>query len=173
MFEHRTAPGSDSLLALYPGPVTLHPSRLKWVFIFVLMAFWIVCASLLHSLYGPALLSLTGVVAVSLVTLIIIMAITYGRGRPRLTLDADGVEILPPTGGTRRLRWSEITRFRSRLGFFAFHVDARAPEGRWDRFQRAYLGGRYRIWTDTFGLGAARFARLMNGWRERAMAQRH
>jgi hypothetical protein len=173
MFKDSPAAGADILLTLFPGPVTLYRSRLKWVCMFVFFAVYVLCLTillwpLLHRPPSLALMFLVGVIAVPALTLI--MAITFGRSMPRLTLDAEGLELLQPWGA-RRLYWSEVTKFRSYMGL-AFHVDVRPPKGSWDRFQRVYLGSRHRMWTETFGLGAMRFARLMNAWRERAIAQR-
>jgi hypothetical protein len=175
MFRNESALGAN-ILTLYPGPVTLYPSGLKWVCIFLFYVLSVGCSALLlwpslHQLAGQALLHLAGVVAVPVVLLVLIVAITYGRGRPRLTLDAEGIELLHPLWGCRRLHWSEITRFRSYLGL-AFRVDVSPPKGSWDRFRRTYLCADHRIWTDTFGLDAKDFARLMNAWRERAMTSR-
>jgi hypothetical protein len=101
---------------------------------------------------------------------IFLAAIMLGRDLPRVKLDVEGVEISHALWRVYRMRWSEVARFRSYL-FLAFHVDTKPPDGRWDRFQRAWLRGDYRFWTDTFGLGAKDFACLMNAWRERALAQ--
>jgi len=100
-----------------------------------------------------------------------VLATNLGRGFPQLRLDREGLDVsVSKKRRHYRVRWSEAAQFRS-FWCLAFHVDARPPQNRWDTFNRAYLGGNHRLWFDTFGLGAKDFARLMNAWRERALAE--
>jgi hypothetical protein len=176
-------PWSDKALALlaqFPGPVTLLPSKLKWV---VLIVLWVVWAGLfilwfilrispaLPPLSGKALVALLGLAGLAVAPLLLAIfgaATTFGRGMPRLTLDIEGIEMRNIMRYCRR--WQEVEQFRSFL-FLAFFTDTSPPQERWDRFGRAYLAGKYRIWPDTFGLGAKNLTRLLNAWRERALAR--
>jgi hypothetical protein len=120
---------------------------------------------------GKALVALgmLGVLVVAPVLLMIYSAaITFGRGMPRLTLDIEGIEMRNIISYCRR--WQEVEQFRS-FPFLAFFTDTSPHQGRWDRFGRAYLAGKYRMWPDTFGLGAKNLTRLLNAWRERALAR--
>jgi hypothetical protein len=169
----RRGPWSDkvtALLAQFPGPVTFHPSKLKWIAFaiplaigdgFIIHVLW----STLPRLSGKALAMVGGFLVVPILLLIFLAAVTY---RQDISLDVEGFEFHLAFGRVYRIRWSAIARFGSFL-FWAFHLDTRPPSGRWDRFQRAYLAGDYIFWMDTFGLGAKGFARLMNAWRERAL----
>jgi hypothetical protein len=174
----RYRPWSDkvtALLAQFPGPVTLYPSKLKWVALFGPFTLLLACSILL---LWPALVHLSGndlaVVCGVFVAPILMMiwgaAATLGRGFPRLRLDREGLGVSLSKRGYYRVRWSEAAQFRS-FWCVAFYVDSTPPQNRWDGFNRAYLGGDYRLWLDTFGLGAKDFTRLMNAWRERALAE--
>jgi hypothetical protein len=173
----RHGPWSDKVAALltqFPGPVTLHPSKLKWVAFFVVVALPMVFGILLlwpelQRLSGKDMVIVAAFFIGPILGLFFVAVITFGRDLPRITLDAEGFEIRYPFS-TRYMHWSEVGQFYSFL-FLAFHVDTRPPHGRWDRYQRAYLGGDHRFWNDNFGLGAKNFVRLMNAWRERALAQ--
>lgn len=174
----RHGPSPDMVAALltqFPAPVILHPSKLKWVVLLALMAVLLGCSVLFLLPVFPHL-PIKGFVIVAIcmvapvLLLIVLAAVTLGRDMPRITLDTDGIEVSETLWGVYRWRWSEVGPFHS-FWFLAITTDTSEPRSGWDRFQRACLYAKYRIWTDTFGLGAKNLARLMNGWRERAMVQ--
>jgi hypothetical protein len=171
----RLSQKAAALLAQFPGPVTLHPSKAKWVVFFLIFALFLGYLTFFLWSHFPRLpmrtLLITGALAASPSLLMIFAAVvTLGRDIPRVRLDADGIETVD-LWHTRRLRWTEIERFRSFL-LLVVYEDARLPSGRWDSFHRAYLGGSYRMWIDYFGLGPRNLAALITAWRERALVQR-
>ena len=176
----RRGPWSDkvtALLAQFPGPVTLHSSKFKWRAFILSLAMWegfiiFVLWPTLPRLSGKALVMFGGFLVVPVLLMIFLAAITLWQDMPQIRLDIEGLEFHFAFRRVYRMRWSEIAQFGSFL-FLAFRLDTRAPCGRWDRFQRAYLAGDYVFWTDTFGLGTKGFVRLMNAWRDRALAEQH
>ena len=162
------------LLGRFPGPVTFHPSKLKWIVIAIILmvqlgfSMFLLWPDVSH-LTGRAIFALGAFLAVPTLLLAFVAAITLGRDTPRMRLHADGFEVIS-LWGEYRMNWSEVGRFRSFL-LLIFHVDTQPVGGRLDKFHRAYLCGNYRIWNDAFGLGPKNFAHLMNAWRERALSQ--
>jgi len=90
---------------------------------------------------------------------------TLGRDIPLWKLDTEGIEFIGWRG--YRVRWQDA-EFCSLLSL-AILVDRSPPHGRWDRFQRAYLGGNYRVLMTPLGLSGKNLVRLLNAWRERAL----
>jgi hypothetical protein len=162
-------PDTSEILSRFPGPVTLYPSRKKWL---------LVCA-------GSALFAIGGVWMVrsgewmgwlpliffSLVALVAAVAMLPGAGA--LTLGREGFEI---TNLFRRhpTRWQDALRFTT----------ARIPPAtqRWvvydDTSQSAKriakinveVVGRNAALPDTYGLSPDDLGHLMMRWRERALA---
>jgi hypothetical protein len=164
---------SVALLAQFPGPVTLHPTRLRKIMFFAFAAYGL--AGTILYLWMLAFVSIKSFgfafgfpVVFSALLVSSLAAISLARGFPRVSLDAEGYEI-HYIFGVDRMYWSGVRQFRSFL-FLTLYTDTRPPRGSWDRFGRTYLGNNHRAWTDSFGLGARNFARLMNAWRERALA---
>lgn len=95
------------------------------------------------------------------------------KGLPELTLDAEGFSVRYPWGTTRKL-WREASRFKSKAILQAIFIDrvvfhdASRPTGFWGRLWRAVN------FNDTglpnIYLWARPLARLMNAWREQALA---
>jgi hypothetical protein len=159
----------SEILSRFPGPVTLYPSRKKWLLVFA----------------GGALFASGGVwmirsgewtgwfplVIFALVVVIAAVAMLPGAGA--LTLDREGFEI---TNLFRRHRtsWQDALRFAT----------ARIPPAtqRWVVYDdlghsakqlakiNVEIVGRNAALPDTYGLSSDDLGQLMTEWRERALA---
>jgi hypothetical protein len=158
------------ILSRFPGPVTLYPSRIKWLLVFTASALFAV---------GGFWMTKTGdgsgwfvLIFFSLGALIAAAAMLPGAGG--LTLDRDGFDI---TSLFRRHR----TRWRDAAGFEA----ARIPRAHqkmvvYDDITQSTksiaklnvgLVGRNSGLPDTYGHSADNLAQLMAQWRERALRE--
>jgi hypothetical protein len=159
-----------TILSRFPGPVTLHPSRVKWLLVFTIGALFAV---------GGFWMIKTGdgsgwfvLICFGLGALIAAAAMLPGAGG--LTLDRDGFET---TNLFRRHR----TRWRDAAGFEA----ARIPRAHrkmvvYDDITQSTksiaklnvgLVGRNSGLPDTYGHSADNLAQLMAQWRERALRE--
>jgi hypothetical protein len=166
----------DTILARFPGPVTLYMSRLKRLLMVVIGApVAVLCAWILFA--GHAHLSDRGGAAV-----IVGIAMLWAGGtaiagafmlrRPgmgSMTLDLDGFETSGLYGNVDRIRWRDVTEFELRpfpkFGGGSFELVARA-----DLLNAPSVP----IWgmlPDNYGLTEAEIVRLMNEWRARALAR--
>jgi hypothetical protein len=147
-----------TILATFPGPVRLAPSRLKWGVIFVI--------GLVFSLAGVAMLTDEGAagwsaIAVSTAIALLAAAMLWLPRAGGLVLDRDGFEVLS-LGTRQRTRWEDADNFRSgwqtgrSLGRTVLYDDARL---------KGFLPGRL---PETYGMGAHDLALLLTAWRERA-----
>jgi hypothetical protein len=170
MAQYPLSMKAAAILNQFPGPVTLHPSRLKWTVFFVPMAMiaglgaWSMWdgatqADWWEIGWGLYLLLIGGTLAAMSVAATLTNFMT-------LTLDAEGLRY-------RRYRclWKNADRFGAvwstvpGLNTIVFH-DAMRPVGFWYS-----IGGMNVRLGDTFGLRADDFASLLTAWRERALAQ--
>jgi hypothetical protein len=164
------SPAPDAILVRFPGPVTLYPSRRKWLLVFAGCAvfavggFWMIRDGDLRGWFVLIFFGLGVLVA----------AVAMLPGAGALTLDAEGFEA---TNLFRRHR----TRWQDTTGFQA----ARIPPAQQklvvydDVTQSAKtlaqvnvgIVGRNAALPDTYGLSADDLAQLMAQWRERALAR--
>ena len=168
-------------LSQFPGPVTLHPSKLKWSVLFfgttliALMGAWdfwdgsVHMEDYEHMIRGPFLLIVGGLGAA-------LMGIGLVTKSMFLTLNATGFECGFVWSRMRR-SWRDADRFtavtmmvKGITQYFVAFDDATRTAGFWNAVALA-IDGRNRRLPDTYGLKAADLARLMTAWRERALAQ--
>ena len=158
----------SQILSRFPGPVTLYPSRRKWLLVFVGgVSFAIGGAFMVRSSEAMGWLPL---IFFSLVALVAAVAMLPGAGA--LTLDRDGFEV---TSLFRR----HHTRWQDAHGFAA----ARIPPAtqRWAVYDdisqsgkrlakiNVEIVGRNAALPDTYGLSPDDLGNLMMLWRERAV----
>lgn len=158
------------ILDEFPGPVALHQTKTIWLFIF---AFLSIGTFVFVWMIWPHRFGLT-TKAVLLLGLILLMlwapfvvgaAFRVAKGLPRMVLHAEGFGPLHASGFSG-IRWAEVAGFSSVPLLVLLRYKAPAP-GLWKKMNRALFLPAY------FGLRAADLARLMNAWRERALAQQH
>jgi hypothetical protein len=166
----------DAILARFPGPVTLHVSRLK--FLGLLAASLGFVAALLYMLDDGALSpsatlkAWLGIVVFGMCALVAAVMLLPGAGG--LTLGADGFARIT-LFMTFRKPWRQVGSFtvvqyslrRGRtIRFVGYDDDALAPDNRNRR-----MTGRNAALPDTYGLAHEDLASLMSQWRARALAQ--
>ena len=165
-----------AILAKFPGPVTLQPSKAIWVFVFLV---GLICAGLsaLPLLlppptggWGPGLyitvgfFLLLGVLGIALPPIALV--------KVRMTLDAAGFEMRSVTF-TRRKQWKDARFFSTAtVGGMnrVVYVDS-TRHGFWAEVDGRFLGGPNALLVDTFGFTAGELAVLINRWRQRALSQ--
>ena len=161
------------ILSRFPGPVTLYPSKMKWLlvllgsFVFSIGGYWMIQEG--YTFWGWF-----DLIFFSLC--VIVTPIALLPGVSALTLDADGFEF-----GRCRYSWRDATGFapwdvppsgRNKMVVFDLPVPtnpvARAlVEG--DKILTGHTGGAL---PDTYGLAAQDLAELMVRWQESAIASR-
>ncbi len=157
-------------LSRFPGPVTLHPSRKKWLLVFLGGAVFSAGGILMirsGETVGWAVLVFFALVA-------IVAAAVMLPGAGRLVLDRAGFEAKVLFRGYRK-RWSDTRGFvattipgpgNTRL---VAYDDLTQGGGMMNDLNVA-ITDRNAALGDTFGLSADDLARLMEQWRERALA---
>lgn len=163
------------ILASFPGPATLHPSRRKFVLAlagclaFAAVAIWLLQEGSL-SPAGTAKVWL-GLVVFGVCALVPAVMLLPGAGR--LTLDAEGFEQVS-LYVKRRVVWRDVGNFtvrpysmRGRTNHCVGYDDARL---RTDNMNRRMIG-RNAALPDAYGLSHDQLASLMTQWRARALAQ--
>jgi len=159
----------DSILARFPGPVTLDASRRKWALVllgsalFAAGGVWMLVDGeakgwFVFAVFGPGT---------------IVAAVALLPGACALTLDQDGFET---TTLFRRSRWD----WRGVTGFNVISVPktlvgfdhSGLNERRVAQLNAAVFGSSAAL-PDTYGLRSENLALLMALWRDRAMAGEH
>lgn len=150
---------SSDLLSKYPGPVTLHASRIKWLALSL-------CAILIGVFGAIGLFSHKVPVILSALTLIIIcipagLVVGYRvlSGRICITLDQSGFWIDKRV----QYKWADVRNFRSSLSSKIFFE--------WNKNSETSVW-RKAILPDTYGLTASNLIDLLEKWKERALASR-
>lgn len=157
-----------ALLAQFPGPVRLQPSRKKWVLVCVIG--W------LFAIGGGAMIadgrSDGWLVAGFFAFVAIVAGVVMLPNASWLSLDAEGFAWRVMYRGFHR-RWSETSNFgvvaMPRSGRMVVYDDATAAQGVLSHLNRA-MSGRNAGLSDTYGLSADDLAALMTQWRERALS---
>jgi hypothetical protein len=168
------------ILAQFPGPAIVHGPKSTGVLLCVvpvlpfawgIAGVWASAVAVERGSYGGAvLIFLVGGVILLFSLWSVLFAVRIKRKRlPCLTLDLDGfcfqkpLNAIRPTWGIDRLRWSDASGFKPGFDTVAFS-DMRPPGRLWEPFVRVrgVLPG--------LDLGGKPLARLMNQWRERALA---
>jgi hypothetical protein len=159
---------ATDFLARFPGPVTLYPSRTKWLLVFS-------CGAAFTA--GGIAMVVTGeprgwfvLIFFGLVTLVALAAMLPGAGS--LLLDREGF-VVTSMFKPSLVRWRDANGFVSgRLGpapqKFVLY-DYSKTRGKIVADVTASLVGRSATLPDTYRLSADDLARLMQSWRNRAV----
>lgn len=158
----------DIILARFPGPVTLYPSRKKWLLLvvagllFVAVGVWQAVGGDGSAWYGVAFFALVSLVGITMLL----------PGAGQLTLDGAGFELL---NLYRRsgARWKDVSHIDVTLPWPMLHFVA-YDDASVSTQPLAKLAAAMRLHTgtlpDTYGLSADHLAALIMKWRERAVA---
>jgi hypothetical protein len=171
------APGNPKLesvtkiLALFPGHVTLRaPASFMIVaLVFLVPMFVLMSWALSRSVQaGDAVASGTIALFGAMLGLCaFLFAVGAAKRLPRITLDAEGFSIHYPWGVTRK-RWAEASQFKPGPISGVMFLDASRPSGRLARLWRSANASRSAV-PNVF-IKKEPLARLMNAWRELALA---
>ncbi len=159
----------DRVLSRFPGPVTLYPSRKKWLLVLLIGAlftaggFWMVADAAPSGWFVLAFFALVSIVA----------ALMLLPGAGALMLNGDGFRV---TSLFRNFgsRWHEVTRFEfvsipPSFQKMVAYDDINVAGGKMAKLNVA-ISGHHAALPDTYGLSADDLARLMAQWRDRAVA---
>ena len=158
------------ILSRFPGPVTLHPSRTKWLLVFAGGALFATGGGLMVA-DGKG----TGwFVLIFFVLVALVGAAALLPGAGGLTLDREGFAVTN-LFRSYRARWQDTT------GFTAVRIppahqkmvmyDDAKQSGRSLAQLNVAIAGRGAGLPDTYGLSADDLAHLMAQWRERALGR--
>ena len=159
------------ILSRFPDPVTFRPSRKKWLLVFAggaLFAaggYWMIRSD---EQAGWFVLIFFGLVALA-------GALAMLPGAGALTLDRDGFEF-SSLFRRSRARWRDVSRFEVAelppSGHKMVVYDDALQKGGLMAAASTAISGHTSGLPDTYGLAPADLARLMQQWRERALAPR-
>jgi hypothetical protein len=169
----------DVILARFPGPVTLRVSRLKMLALFAgSLAFVAGGVFLIVFVKGDPEALLAGIASILFFgACAVIGAVMLLPGAGSLTLDAEGFEVCS-LFRRHRIAWPQASRFtvatlalpgKNDKRMVGYDVDG--LKGVAAEFSRDAIG-RNAALPDTYRLSFEELARLMTGWRQRALAQR-
>ena len=158
----------DAILARFPGPATLYPSRKKWLLIllgsalFTAAGIGMVAESAPNGWYGVIFFG----------ACLIVSAIMMFPGTGGLVLDRDGFQVTN-LFRSYRLRWREVTGFApisipysgKRMLGFDIVAAASLPIAAMTAAATGRMGGL----PDTYGFSVDELAQLMTRWQERAV----
>ena len=159
----------DAILARFPGPVTLYPSRRKWLLLLLFAA--ALTAGGVHMVATAEPRGWAVLVFFAVGT--IISAVMLMPGAAGLTLDRDGFTIMSLFRANRS-RWQDVSGFQaitipfSRRAMVGF--DDVTAKGKALAELSTAIAGRSGALPDTYGLAVEELVRLMAQWRERALA---
>ena len=158
---------ADAILARFPGPVTLRPSRLKWIFILLICVAFAVGGYFMAAdgkTIGWWILAFFGLgVPVS------IAAMLPGAGG--LTLDRGGFEVVN-LFRRQSYTWAEVSGFKKAQLVYQNEMvvfDHAGAKGKMIASVNTGLVGRNAGLPDTYGFSTDVLADLMARWRDRAM----
>jgi hypothetical protein len=159
-----------AILTRFPGPVTLYPSRKKWLLVLAGGAVFAVGGTLMIRDGDP-----TGwFVLVFFAAVALVAAAVLLPGAGALTLDRDGFEI---TNLFRhhRIRWQDASGFTAARIPPARHLfvvfDQASASGKLVAHVNVAIAGRNASLPDTYGQSAEKLAELMAAWRGSALAR--
>jgi hypothetical protein len=160
-----------AILDRFPGPVTLYPSRKKWLLVLACGAIFAVGGAWMIRGGDPQ--GWFVLIFFAAVALIAAAALLPGAGA--LTLDRDGFEI---TNLFRhhRIRWQDASGFTAarippaRQLFVVF--DKASASGSFVANVNVAIVGRNASLPDTYGQSADKLAELMAAWRASALARK-
>jgi hypothetical protein len=159
---------ADDILARFPGPVTLSPSRRKWILILLIAigftagGVWMVGRG---DTAGWFVAGFFGLCAISAVVALL-------PGANGLKLDRDGFAIIQ-LFRNRSYRWQDATGFATTriTGQKMVVFDDATAAGGALASVNVGLVGRNAGLPDTYGLGADALAELLTFWRARAVSR--
>jgi hypothetical protein len=155
----------EAILQAFPGPITLHPSRTKWILMLLSCAFfgasgaWMVAKGASGGWPCLIFFGLGTIVAIRMLW----------PGMVSLKLDQNGL-LETRLLGFRASRWQDVSGFASvSIGLWDYVLYDNA------NVVRPAIGalnptGKNAALMDTYGLSAADLARVMARWRDRALA---
>jgi hypothetical protein len=157
------------ILSRFPGPLTLYPSRKKWLLFFLIGALfaagggWMINRGEGSGWFVLIFFGLAAIVAAA--------AMLPGAGG--LTLDRDGFEVTN-LFRSYRARWHDTAGFTAvripHAQMMVVYDDAK-QSGKGLAQLNVAIAGRGAGLPDTYGLSADDLAQLMAQWRDRAVAQ--
>lgn len=170
----RSRTSASSVLAQFPGPVTLRPSKTKLLVPHLLGAVGILpgVKFFVDSAHGGGSI-LLAYTSLAMVCLAVVLGLVYFRPSNRITLRLDGFEVI--RGRDRRMfRWRDVGNFRVE-GVTVCFDNAFADENASPRLR---FGNLFALGYDTwlppyFGLSEADMAFLMKAWRLNALGRSH
>ena len=161
---------TEEVLARFPGPVTLYPSRKKWFLLLLVCAgftaggVWMASEDAAGGWFVTAVFGIFSLTAV----------ITMLPGAGALKLDRDGFELVAMYRSSV-VRWQDASAFTvARIPTSDHHLvvfdNAAMTPGKLAKVN-VCLVGRNSSLPDTYGLSAVGLTMLMARWRERATAK--
>ncbi len=159
----------DAILAQFPGPVTLYPSRRKWLLLLLTAAAFTAAGVdmvVTAHPHGWAVLIFFG--AGMIVSTVMLLP-----GAAQLTLDRDGFTAVSLFRASRS-RWQNVTGFQA----ISIPYSAKAMVGFDDVTAKGKalaelstaMAGRSGALPDNYGISVEELVRLMAQWRERAVS---
>jgi len=167
----RSGKDTEAILQTIPGPLTLYPSRRKWIL--MLLGCGVFDAIGIEMVADAAPWGWFGLIFFGLCT--IIAAVMLLPGAASLELDRDGFQATT-LFRRHRTRWQDVTGFEPvsippSMQKMVAYDDVNAA-GRPLANLSVAIAGRNSALPDTYGLSAAGLARVMTQWREQALASR-
>jgi hypothetical protein len=152
-----------AVLAQFPGPVAIRPST--WLQLSILTPVFLLAAfaaiEILPDLPVQGRLLIGGIIAVPVGVLGWLLAFSFVRDLPRVTLDAEGFGLWG-VAGADWIRWRDVGRFNSGMGFVVFAKET-PPEQFWAKMNA------WRMFPGLYRLKSEEISCLMAAWRERAL----
>ncbi len=159
---------AETILARFPGPVTLYPSRKKWLWLLLISGLFTLGGIFMvrqHAPWGWFVLIFFGLCTILSVVVLL-------PGAAGLKLDADGFQ-MTTFFRTHRWRWQSVKGFEPvevtpRQTLVCFDDPAQAG-GMLAQMSQSIAGHNSAL-PDTYGFSADDLARLMMQWSNRARA---
>jgi hypothetical protein len=154
----------NSVLASYPGPVTLAVSRKKWLLLVAIDCIFIIGGIRLIRAGDPS-----GWPTVIMFAIFgIISALMLLPGTAGLTLEADGFQTAN-VFGKQRWRWQDVSGFKATwMPWMVAFNDTNSHGGARAKLSTMLIG-RDGALSDNYGLRTKDLAQIMTQWRERAI----
>jgi hypothetical protein len=175
----------DDIVATFPGPVTLFPSRLKWWIILMLgvimtaTSVWVAVLPFVDAVkagqspYIATAVGLFGAIFFGFGMVLAVLSLVPSRSYFRL--DEDGFEIVSPVLKKKRFSWGEVSDFatyRVRPTSIVVFKTANPRLLNMSEMWDSILSGRDGGLSETYGFEAVDLVRLMATWQGMALRQR-
>jgi len=184
MDEYSREDEVDDIVARFPGPVTLFPSRLKWWIMLVLgvvmtaASVWVAVlpfATVVKTKAGqsPYIAAAVGLFSAIFFGFGMVLAVlSLVPSRSYLRLDEDGFEIVSPVLKKKRFNWGEVSDFatyRVRPTSIVVFKTANPRLLNMSEMWDSILSGRDGGLSETYGFEAVDLVRLMVTWQGMAL----